>query len=264
MTWWPIDCHAHTTFSDGRLTVAELVETVRARGVRPSVSDHLSSDAHDAIKTVDQVRAYLDELDRHDVGRAGEFCWHDRLWRELPDDVRVRFTHQIGSLHAIFLPNGGVLNMWSSPIPSELTPDLYMEIHVANLERFAREMPVDILAHPTLLPLSFRELPLEELWTEEREERAVAALAQAGIAFEVSARYRAPERFVRRAYEGGVRLALGSDGHTGEQVGDLTFPLALARAVGARDEELYDPLVHGTRGVPRGGSERPVAVSTGG
>ena len=251
MTWQPIDCHAHTVLSDGRLTVAELVETVRARGVRPSVSDHLSSEAHYAIKTVDAVRAYLEELERHEVGRAGEFCWHDTLWRELPDDVVARFTHQLGSLHSVFLPDGSLLNMWTATLPPELTPDAYMEIHVANLERFAREMPVDILAHPTLLPLPFRHLPLEDLWTEEREQRAVTALARAGIAFEVSARYQAHERFVRRAYEAGVRLALGSDGHTAEQVGDLAFPLALARAVGARDEEFYDPLVHGSRGAAR-------------
>ncbi|HWZ58157.1 MAG TPA: hypothetical protein VNW46_04200, partial [Gemmatimonadaceae bacterium] len=87
----------------------------------------------------------------------------------------------------------------------------------------------------------------EELWTEAREERAVAALKAAGIAFEVSNRYRPHARFVARAWAAGVRLSLGSDGHTAEQVGDLTHPLTVARAAGVRDEDLYDPLVHGTR-----------------
>jgi histidinol phosphatase-like PHP family hydrolase len=122
-----------------------------------------------------------------------------------------------------------------------------MDAHVEALERFAREMPVDILAHPTLLPPRLRARPLEELWTEAREERAVRALARAGIAFEVSNRYRPHERFVRRAHEHGVRLSLGSDGHTPEQVADVVWPLALARAVGVRDEDLYDPTRHGSR-----------------
>jgi histidinol phosphatase-like PHP family hydrolase len=122
-----------------------------------------------------------------------------------------------------------------------------MEAHVANLERFAREMPVDILAHPTLLPLALRRYPLEELWTEAREERAVRALAAAGIAFEISNRYRAHERFIRRAYEHGVRISLGSDGHTIEQVSDLAYPLSVARAIGVADDELYDPTRHGSR-----------------
>jgi histidinol phosphatase-like PHP family hydrolase len=96
--------------------------------------------------------------------------------------------------------------------------------------------------------LPYRGLPLEELWTEEREARAVDALYRAGIAFEISNRYRPHERFVRRAADRSVRLSLGSDGHTAEQVGDVAWPLALARHVGARDEELYDPRAHGSRG----------------
>jgi histidinol phosphatase-like PHP family hydrolase len=249
MTWRPIDCHAHTTLSDGALTVAELVEVVCARGVRPSVSDHVSTDVGAGVKSVEAVRRYLDELEAYpDVGRGGEFCWHDSLWRELPEALAARFTHRIGSLHAIFIPGlTRPLHLFAPTLPEGLTIDRYMDAHLDNLERLAREMPVDILAHPTLLPLAFRDCPLEEVWTEPREERAVEALYRAGIAFEISARYRPHRRLVQRAHERGVRLALGSDGHTWEQVGDLSFPMAMARAVGAKPEELYDPFVHGSR-----------------
>lgn len=248
MSWRPLDCHAHTTWSDGSLDVAALAALVRERGARPSVSDHLSGDVAGGVATIEHVRAYLDDLERHDVLRGGEFCWHDALWRAIPDDVAARFTHRIGSLHAIHLPDGRRVHMFQRQLPAGLAPDAYMDAHVADLERFAREMPVDILAHPTLLPLPFRALPLEELWTEEREERAVEALARAGIAFEVSNRYRAHERFVARAVQRGVRLSLGSDGHSPEQVGMLEYPLAVARRAGAADADLYDPLVHGSRG----------------
>lgn len=249
MPWQPIDCHAHTTMSDGQLPLDELVQVVRARGVRPGVADHISGDVTSSVKTIDGVRAYLAALEAYDgIARGGEFCWHDPLWRELPSELASRFTHRVGSLHAIFLPGAAKpLSVFSRRIPEGLTPDLYMEAHLDNLERFAREMPVDILAHPTLLPLPFRDLPLEELWTEPREERAVQALYRAGIAFEISARYRAHPRFVKRAYDRGIRLSLASDGHTAEQVGDLEFPLAMARFVGAKPEELYDPFVHGAR-----------------
>ncbi|HET7456726.1 MAG TPA: hypothetical protein VFJ74_03660 [Gemmatimonadaceae bacterium] len=246
----PVDLHAHTTMSDGALAPADLVTVVRGRGVRPSVADHLSRDVTSAVKTVVGVRSYLDELESHPgLLRGGEFCWHDSLWRELPDDVVRRFTHRVGSLHAIYLSadRERYIHMFQRRLPDELTPDAYMDAHVAELERFAAEMPVDVLAHPTLLPLPYRSLPLEELWTEAREERAVAALHRAGIAFEISNRYRPHERFVRRAADRGVRLSLGSDGHTPEQVGDIAWPLALARGLGVADEELYDPERHGSR-----------------
>jgi histidinol phosphatase-like PHP family hydrolase len=234
--------------SDGALSIEELIETVRARGVRPSVADHLSTDVSQAVKTIEGVREYLDALELYDVARGGEFCWHDPLWRELPSELSARFTHKLGSLHAVHIPGASrPLSMWHRELPNELSPGAYMSLHLAELERFAAEMPVDILSHPTLLPLPIRELPVDELWTDALEERLVDALFHAEIAFEISNRYRPHERLVKRAHDRGVRLSLGSDGHTRAQVGDLAFPLEMARRVGAEESTLFDPFVHGTR-----------------
>jgi histidinol phosphatase-like PHP family hydrolase len=242
-----VDCHAHSTLSDGQLSVGDLQRAVRARNVRPSVADHISRDVRGAVSSVDDIRLYLDELDRHDVLRGGEFCWHDNLWREVPDELWPRFTHVLGSLHAIFLPDGSVLHAFASEWPDDLDRDVYMEAHVANLERYAHEMPVDILSHPTLLPWALRAMPLEEVWTEPREERAIEALWKAGIAFEISNRYRPHERFVKRAIDRGVRISLGSDGHSAKQVGDIAWPLSVARTLGVQDHALYDPVAHGSK-----------------
>ena len=187
------------------------------------------------------------DLEQHDVLRGGEFCWHDSLWRELPDHIVQRFTHRLGSLHAIRLPNGAFFRAFSTVLPDELTPQLYMEAHVASLEELAREMPVDILAHPTLVPPPLRTIPAEELWSVEHEERAVQALLAGGQAFEISARYPPHERLVRRAADAGMRLSLGSDGHTLEQVANIAKPLAMSRALGVRDDALFDPTTHGSR-----------------
>jgi histidinol phosphatase-like PHP family hydrolase len=247
MSWQPLDCHAHTTLSDGALSPEQLVETVRARGVRPSIADHISTDIALGIKSVEAAREYLDVIETLDVNRGGEFCFHDPLWRELPADVSARFTHRIGSLHSIAIGNGTWVHAFTGRMPDGLSVDAYLEGFLTTLERFAREMPVDILAHPTLLNMSLRRIPHEEVWTEAREERVVEALFAAGIAFEISSRYRPHERIVRRAVDRGVRISLGSDGHREEQVGDISFSLALARSLGVADADLYDPAVHGRR-----------------
>lgn len=245
--WRPTDCHAHSRHSDGALTVAEVVERAAALGTRPTVSDHISRDAPTVVDSPAAVLAYLDDLDRHDVLRGGEFCWHDRLWRELPADTVRRFTHRVGSLHAVRLADGQWFRAFSRELPEGLTPAHYIEAHVASLEALAGEMPADVLAHPTLLPPPLRHLPPEELWTEEQEQRAVDAMRSAGLAFEISARYPPHERLVRRAAAAGVRCSLGSDGHARDQVADVSAPLALARRVGIPDDALYDPARHGSR-----------------
>lgn len=247
MSWQPVDCHAHSTLSDGALTVQQIVVRGEWHGVRPSVTDHISRDVAFGPRDLGAIAAYLDELEKYPVLRGGEFCWHDSLWRELPVHLTRRFTHRIGSLHAITLSDRRIVHAFARSVPDGLTVEAYMAAFTDNLEQLAVEMPVDILAHPTLLPLALRERPLEELWTEDHEERAVKALRRAGIAFEVSARYRPHEGFVRRAVAAGVRISLGSDGHSAVQVADVSWPLALTRALGVRDEDLYDPTVHGSR-----------------
>jgi histidinol phosphatase-like PHP family hydrolase len=75
----------------------------------------------------------------------------------------------------------------------------------------------------------------------------VETLFKAGIAFELSTRYWPHERLVRRVVERGVRISLGSDGHSRDQVAQVSRPLALARALGVADADLYDPIRHGSK-----------------
>ena len=59
-------------------------------------------------------------------------------------------------------------------------------------------MPVDVVAHPTLVAIPYREHDVDELWTEDRETRVVDALYAAGIAFEISSRYWPPSKRIVR------------------------------------------------------------------
>jgi histidinol phosphatase-like PHP family hydrolase len=247
MTWQPVDCHAHSTFSDGALSIAQVVERAASLGVYPCVADHISHDVSRTIDSIALIRAYLDELERHDMLRGGEFCYHDTLWREVPEELVRRFTHRVGSIHAVRMANGTMVRAFSRRLPSDLLVDEYMDAHIDYLEEFAREMAVDILAHPTLVAFPFRTFDIDTLWTEEREQRLVDALFAANIAFEISNRYTPHERLVRRAVDRGVRISLGSDGHTFEQVADVARPLATARALGVRDDDLFDPRRHGSK-----------------
>jgi histidinol phosphatase-like PHP family hydrolase len=245
--WRPLDCHSHSTWSDGALAPDVVCETVQARGVRPSITDHVSREVTRAVHSVSRAEQYVSAISEHPY-RGVEFCSHDALWRELPDTWHRRLTHRLGSLHAVALPDGSLVRMSSTHgLPDGLTIEAYMRLHVASIEALVAVMPIEIFAHPTLVPRVLRSIPGEELWQDAYEARVIAALRAQGIVFEVSNRYRPHERFVKRAVDAGVRLSLGSDGHTAAHVGDVAWPLALTARLGVPPQELYDPLEHGTR-----------------
>ena len=228
------------------LSPDDVIATAAARGVRGTVSDHASRDVRYSLKSPEAVDAY-ERLIAHLPYRSAEFCSHDSLWRELTDAQLDRLTHRIGSLHAVPLDDGSLVRMFQKQMPTGLSHSVYMARHIDAVDALTDVMPIDIFAHPSLLPYTLRDVPAEELWNESHEERLVHALKRNGIAFEVSNRYRAHRRLVQRAVSHGVRLSLGSDGHQRDQIGNLEWPLALTRSLGVADDALYDPQVHGTR-----------------
>jgi len=245
-TWQPLDCHAHSTCSDGVLAPDDVIVAASKQGVRGTVSDHVSRDVRFAVKSPAAFDEYTAQI-AHLPYRSAEFCSHDPLWRQLSNEQLSRLTHRIGSLHAVPMEDGTLVRMFQRELPAGLTRDAYMARHLLAVETLADTMPIDIFAHPTLVPYELRELPAEEVWREEDEVRLVEALKRNGICFEISNRYRAHMRLVQRAVDHGVRISLGSDGHVPEQIGNLVWPLEIARSLGLSDDALYDPLLHGTR-----------------
>ena len=244
--WQPLDCHAHSTCSDGVLDPDDVIAAATARGVRGTVSDHASRDVRFAIKSPEAMDEYMKTI-AHLPYRSAEFCSHDALWRDLTPAQMSHLTHRVGSLHAFTLDDGSLVRMFQKEMPPGLSHRAYMSRHVAAIEALAASMPIEVFAHPTLVPHALRSIPGEELWSESDEERLVTALQRNDIAFEISNRYRVHPRLVQRVIAHGVRISLGSDGHQREQVGNLEWPLALTRSLGVPDAALYDPLAHGTR-----------------
>jgi histidinol phosphatase-like PHP family hydrolase len=241
------DLHCHTTLSDGRVTLEELVRIAEERGVQQGVADHVSTRNLELfISTEPRVRAYLDALDAMPVFRSGEFCWCDTLWSTLPDEVMDRFDYRVGSNHGFHLPGGGMASPWWQELPPEWAsrPQALMEVMIDELCRMVRTMPIHIAAHATLTPPALYALEddVDAWWTEPREARLVQALAESGVALEISNRYRLPhDRLLRRALDAGVRFSLGSDGHGEEQVARLEWAADTARRVGITDAQLFVP-----------------------
>lgn len=245
-----MDLHVHTSMSDGDLPLGRVVELARERGVAVGIADHVSSRNRERFVSDErQLRDYLEALEAADVFRSAELCWCDDFSESIPDELMRRFDYLIGSNHAFALPDGTMASPWwrTLPAPWDDRPQEVMEIMVANLCDMIRAMPIQIVAHSTLTPPALHALEpdVHEWWTEEREDRFVEAVAETGVAVEISNRYGLPhDRLLRKAREAGARFSLGSDGHHEHQIGRLDWAVETARRVGITEADLFVPERH--------------------
>jgi histidinol phosphatase-like PHP family hydrolase len=241
------DLHVHTTMSDGDVALDEVVLLARERGVAVGIADHISTrNVRRFVATLDAVDAYLARLDGAEVFRSGEFCWCDELWSAMPPHTLERFDYLIGSNHGFMLPDGVLASPWWETIPEAWgrRTDELLDTMVQALCDLVRTMPIQIVAHSTLLPpaLLARERAVEAWWTEPREDRFIDAVVASGVAIEISARYRLPhDRLLRKARQAGARFSLGSDGHTRQQIGRLEWAVEAAARCGISAEDLFVP-----------------------
>ncbi|HET7273820.1 MAG TPA: hypothetical protein VFI91_01485 [Longimicrobiaceae bacterium] len=239
------DLHSHTIMSDGELPLRRVVELAAERGVAIGISDHISSRNPDRfVATEGDFRLYLDALKAEPVFRSGEFCWCDRFGETLPAELLDRLDYRIGSNHGFELPDGTFASPWWTSLPGIWSdqPHVLMEVMVQNLCDMVRTMPIQIAAHPTLMPPALMgiEGDVHAWWTDDLEDRFVEAAAESGVALEISNRYRLPhDRFLRKAKQAGVRFSLGSDGHDEEQVARLNWSVETARRVGITTADLF-------------------------
>jgi histidinol phosphatase-like PHP family hydrolase len=242
-----LDLHVHTTMSDGDLTLQQVVELAQERGVTVGIADHVSTrNLKRFVSSLQALEGYLDALDEAPVLRSGEFCWCDELWASMPVELAERLEYRIGSNHGFWLPDGSMASPWWKELPPAWAgkPGELVEIMVHNLCDLVRTMPIEIVAHSTLLPPALLRLDpdVEAWWTESREDRYIEAVVESGVAIEISNRYRLPhDRLLRKAREAGARFSLGSDGHTEAQIARLDWAVSAAERAGIGEADMFVP-----------------------
>ncbi len=220
------ELHAHTTWSDGKLSVRALAQAALARGLRVlAITDHSQSLKVAGGLSIDDLRRQREEIRaaQADVGSGlrllqgaevdilpdGSLDYPDEVLAEL--DVVVASPHQA-------LDQG----------PAEAT---------RRLVRAASHPRVHILGHPT-----GRMIPRRAGLPVDLDAVARAAAAH-GVALEINAN---PHRLdldgeaARRALVLGARLAVNTDAHRAAELDYWPYGLATARRAGARAAQVLN------------------------
>jgi DNA polymerase (family X) len=206
--------HCHTMYSDGRQTVADMAAGAAARGWEYiGISDHSQAAFYAGGLTEHQLEAQIEEIDEYNAaeprcrvlkGIEADILADGRL--DYSPELLDRLDFVIGSIHARFSMDGPAMTK--------------------RVLRALDERQLTILAHPTgRLLLSRDPYALD---VERVLEKAAANL----VAVEINAdphRMDLDWRYLHRARELGVTIAIGPDAHSVNQLDYVFGGVGMAR-----------------------------------
>ena len=217
------ELHCHTTWSDGTLSVAGMVEAARARGYAYlAISDHSRSLAMAGGLDPDRVRRQWEEVAQEDA-RHDDITVLKATEVDILADGRVDFDDE---LLAGF-------DWVTASIHSAMTQDA--ERITARVLAAVENPFVDVIGHPTGRMLGRRPPAAVDIG------RLADAAARTGTFLEINGQPRRLDlaaALARRALAAGARLMVSADAHSVEALGYVRFAVLLARRAGARAEDV--------------------------
>lgn len=211
--------HCHTSYSDGRATVAEMAEAARERGWRYlGIADHSQSAGYAGGLPVTAVKRQHREIDAWNAEHGGKGKKRFRLFKgvesdiladgslDYPDDVLRSFDYVVGSIHSAFaLPE---------------------KEQTARLIRAVSNPHITILGHAT------GRLLLRRTGYAVDARAVIDAAAEHGTCVEINAdphRLDVDWKNARYAAEKGVLVPINPDAHSTGALGNVMYGVNVAR-----------------------------------
>lgn len=208
------DLHMHTTQSDGRATLEEMVLAARALGRKyVAITDHSGSLAVARGLSPERLRAHVARIRALDEKLCGTIRVLAGIEADILADGSVDLAGELGGLDWVV---GSVHTQLEMPL-EDMTRRVVKAIESGL---------VDCIGHPTGRLLGQREPSALDL------DAVLAALGRTGVAIELNAsplRLDIGEIGARRARDLGVPVCIDSDAHSTEQLGALRYGAGIAR-----------------------------------
>lgn len=209
------ELHAHSTWSDGRLTIREMAAAALQRGLKVlAITDHSVSLGVASGLSVERLRQQREEIRQVQAELGDQLLLLQGSEVEIradgsldfPDEVLAELDIVIASLHS-----------------SLRQPKAQVTERLLNA---IRNPHVDIIGHPTGRMIPDRE------GADLDMDVVLKAAKEAGVALEINAhpaRLDLDDIHSRRAIEMGIPLSINTDAHSAEDMDLLLFGVATAR-----------------------------------
>jgi hypothetical protein len=192
-------------------------------------------------ETDEALKAYLDSH------TPSPFTWHamqaeGREWLELfSKESRDRFDYVFTDAMTWTNDNGKRMRLWIKEETEVGDPQDFMDQLVDRIVTIVSTEPIDIYVNPTYLPDEINER-YDELWTGERMDKVVAALAESQVALEINNGRRVPSPvFLKRAKEAGVKFTFGTNNGGPANMGRMDYAIEMIGELGLTSQDIWIP-----------------------
>ncbi len=231
-----IDFHTHLK---GGLTREEALAHARSYGFTYGIA--VNCGLKMGFESDEELKAYLDAFE------PTPFAWHamqaeGREWLKLfSKESRDRFDYVFTDAMTWTNDNGKRMRLW---IPEETEiedPQDFMDQLVARIVTIVSTEPIDIYVNPTYLPDDIA-MEYDALWTKDRIDKVVKALAESGVALEINNRNRIPSTtFIKQAKEAGVKFTFGTNNGGANDLGRMDYAIEMIGECGLTPQDMWFP-----------------------
>ena len=231
-----IDFHTHLK---GGLTREELLAHARSYGFTYGFA--VNCGLKMGFETDDSLKAYLDAFE------PTPYAWHamqaeGREWLDLfSDESRERFDYAFTDAMTWTNNNGVRQRLWMPQETDVGDPQDFMDQLVYNIVKVVTTEPIDIHVNPTYLPAEIAD-QYDALWTDERIERVVQALAESGVALEINNRFKIPSaKIIKKAKEAGVKFTFGTNNGGANDLGRMEYGIDMVYECDLTSQDMWFP-----------------------
>jgi hypothetical protein len=230
------DLHVHLK---GGLTMEDALANARRYGFSYGFAVNCGKEM--TLETNEEVRKYLDNY------RQPSQTWHamqaeGREWMKLfSPEVVSRFDYVFTDAMTWTNDQGRRMRLW---IPEEVEvgdPQVFMDQLVERIVGIVENEPIDIYVNPTYLPDTINAM-YDELWTEERMNRVIRALAEKQVALEINNRRMIPSpAFIKRAKKAGVKFTFGTNNAGADDLGRMEYAIRMIKECDLKPGDIWLP-----------------------
>ncbi len=231
-----LDLHVH--LKEG-LSLEQALERSRAYGITYGIAVNCGLNM-----TLPDEQALKDFLGNHTRTPLAYFAMQaeGREWLDLFSKESIaKFDYVFTDAMTWTNDAGKRMRLWIKSETEVGNPEQFMNMLVDRIEKILDNEPIDIYVNPTYIPDEIASR-YDELWTESRMDRVIAALKRNQIALEINDRRRIPSAaFIKRAKAAGVKFTFGTNNGGPGDLGNLEYCLEMIKECGLQGTDIWLP-----------------------